>query len=726
MKLGKKLFLMILILNLVGTVALVGTILGLTRQQVSGLINNEIHALAAEKALRIQTWLDGHLGALRSIGQIMERYEQIAADERREWVNLMIKTMVEANPEVIGASGIWEPNALDELDREFIGAQDTDDTGRFLPYWSKTKAGVQVEPLVGFDIPGEGDYYLIPKQTGKEALTEPYMYPVDGVDVFMTTVTVPIKNQGRFVGAVTRDIEIDIIQQQVERIRPYEGSVAAVYSHNGLIAGHFDARRVGKSIQETEQDIAGPHVQKLIASIQNGQEFTFIQHVPLLKKEMLFTSVPFTVGDTNTPWAIIVGIPTQIISAPLYRILLAGLLIGGITIILVSIGAFIMARSISRPIAHTMTVLKGISEGDLTQRININSKDELGDLARYLNFTIDEIKQLIYAIKKEADLLLQTGTDLAVNMSEADISIGNITANIQGVKSQMEKQQASVTGAGSIMGYIDALNAQIQKQTDCVVKSSSSIEQMLANIESVTQSLIKNVVNVTKLTEASEIGRSGLEEVSIDIQTIARESEGLLEINAVMENIASQTNLLSMNAAIEAAHAGESGKGFAVVAAEIRKLAESSGAQSKTIGDVLKKIKGSIDKITKSTNEVLQKFEAIGDGVRLVQNQETSVRNVMEEQSKGSKDILEVISSLNEISGEVKTGAHALLEGSRSVIKESEVLEQIAEAIKSGINEVASGVDQINAAVHRVNKISSQNKENTNVLAQEVSHFKVE
>jgi methyl-accepting chemotaxis protein len=725
-KIGKKLFLMIVILNLAGTVALVGTLLGLVRKQMRELIHNEISALTAENALRIKTWFDSHLDALRSIGQIMERYEQIAPAERRGWINLMIKTMVEANPEVVGASGVWEPNALDGLDREFVDAPDTDDAGRFVPYWSKTKAGVQVEELVGFDVPGDGEYYLIPKQTGKEALTGPFMYPIDGVDMLMATVTVPIMNQGRFMGIVTRDIGIDIIQRQVERIKPYEGSVAAVYSNSGLIAGHFDTRRIGMPMSETEQDIAGPYFREFIAAVQRGEPFTFTQHVPRLEKEMIFTSVPFAVGDTTTPWSVMVGVPAQVISAPLYRILLISIVICGITIILVSLGASIMSRSISRPIAYTMMMLKDISEGDLTKQIGVNSKDEIGALAQYLNFTIDKIKQLIFAIKKEADNLSWTSTDLAANMGEADTLIGTITANIQGIKSQMEKQRTSVTGAGSIMGHIDTLNVQIKKQADYVVQSSSAVEQMLANIENVTQSLVKNTENVTKLTESSEIGRSGLEEVSVDIQAIARESEGLLEINALMENIASQTNLLSMNAAIEAAHAGESGKGFAVVADEIRKLAESSGNQSKTIGDVLKKIKGSIDKITKSTNEVLLKFEVIGDEVRMVANQETGVRNVMEEQSKGSKDILESINNLNEISGEVRTGAHALLDGSRNVIKESEILEQITDAIKIGINEVVTGVDQINAAVHRVTEISSQNKENTDVLAKEISRFKVE
>jgi methyl-accepting chemotaxis protein len=279
---------------------------------------------------------------------------------------------------------------------------------------------------------------------------------------------------------------------------------------------------------------------------------------------------------------------------------------------------------------------------------------------------------------------------------------------------------------GKVMSNIDTLNAQVQKQTDCVSLSSSAIEEMLANIQSVTQTLIRNVENVNNLAEASEIGRSGLQEVSSDIQEIARESEGLLEINAVMENIASQTNLLSMNAAIEAAHAGEAGKGFAVVADEIRKLAESSGEQSKTISTVLKKIKDSIDKITKSTDTVLLKFEAIGEGVQTVTDQETNIRNAMEEQGTGSKSILETISSLNQITGEVKKGAQIMLDGSRQVIKESQTLEEITMEIANGMNEMAVGANQIDIAVNSVNDISVTNKKQIDVLISEVSRFKVE
>jgi methyl-accepting chemotaxis protein len=315
-------------------------------------------------------------------------------------------------------------------------------------------------------------------------------------------------------------------------------------------------------------------------------------------------------------------------------------------------------------------------------------------------------------------------------MNETAAAVNEITANIKSIETQTSQQQTGVKTTGATMEQVvenvESLNTQIQKQSDCVSQSSAAVEEMLANINSVTQTLVKNEANVSKLTRASEVGRKGLRGVSTDIQTIAQESAGLLEINGVMENIASQTNLLSMNAAIEAAHAGDAGRGFAVVAGEIRKLAESSSAQSKTISEVLKKIKGSIDKITVSTSEVLRNFEAISEGVKTVTDQESNVRMSMEEQETGSKAILEAIGNLNAITGEVKGSATGMLGGSRKVIQESKTLERLTGEIGNGMVEMASGAEQINTAVNRVNDISEGNKKQIGRLMAEVSRFKIE
>ena len=439
-----------------------------------------------------------------------------------------------------------------------------------------------------------------------------------------------------------------------------------------------------------------------------------------------FTEIP------SFPWLLFLSVEQREFTGGLVRlryVLLAfglGFVIAGIVV------AAIIGSSIARPIARVAATLRDISEGegDLTRQIAVSSKDEIGDLAHYFNLTLEKIRTLIIAIKNKSANLFDIGNELAGNMTETAAAVNEITANIQSIKGRVINQSASVTETNATMEQItiniDKLNGHVERQTSSVSKSSSAIEQMIANINSVTATLEKNTRNVQELLEASDVGRTGLQDVAADIQEIARESEGLLEINAVMENIAGQTNLLSMNAAIEAAHAGEAGKGFAVVADEIRKLAEGSSEQSKTISTVLKKIKDSIDKITASTNEVLNRFEAIDSGVKTVSGQTENIRNAMEEQSTGSREILEVIGQLNDITQMVRGGSEKMLEGSKEVITEGKNLEMVTVEITSGMSKMATGADQINIAITQVNEISGQNKETIDALVQEVSRFKVE
>jgi methyl-accepting chemotaxis protein len=402
------------------------------------------------------------------------------------------------------------------------------------------------------------------------------------------------------------------------------------------------------------------------------------------------------------------------------------------SMILAGAAALILAFSLTRPIIKVAKKLKEISEGegDLTQTINVSSKDEVGDLANYFNKTLLKIKLLILNVRKEAFTLSEIGNTLSINMTETAAAINQITANIKSIKGRIINQSASVTETNATMeqvvANINKLNVHVENQSANVSRASSAVEEMVANINAVTQTLVHNSGNVKTLKEASETGRGGLQTVAADIQEISRESEGLMEINAVMENIASQTNLLSMNAAIEAAHAGEAGRGFAVVADEIRKLAESSSDQSKIIGIVLKKIKGSIDKIAKSTENVLTRFEAINSGVKVVADQEDNIRSAMEEQGEGSKQVLRSAGDLNEITRQVHSGSQEMLAGAKEVIQESQNLEKATQEITGGINEMASGAEQINIAVNNVNEISVKNREGIDLLIKEVSRFKVE
>jgi len=405
------------------------------------------------------------------------------------------------------------------------------------------------------------------------------------------------------------------------------------------------------------------------------------------------------------------------------------IIVSALAILIMGIVLFIFTGRLIKPL-HLMTnTFAEFANGDLTKRLSEKGDDEIAQTSRSFNKTMEEFRKMIIAVKSQTGTLAEIGNDLASNMTKTVSAINQIASNIQSIKGRALNQSASVTETNATMEQvtvnIDKLNGNVERQTGAVAQTSSALEQMMANIQSVTATLVKNSENVHALQESSETGKAGLQEVATDIQDVARESESLLEINAMMENIASQTNLLSMNAAIEAAHAGESGRGFAVVADEIRKLAESSGEQSKTIGVVLKKIKESMDKITRSTESVLNKFEAIDQGVKIVAEQEEVILRAMEEQGHGSKQVLSAAGQVGEITEQVRGGSIEMFEGSKEVIQESKNLEKATQEITSSINEMVVGAEQVNLAVNTVNDLSGRTRENISALTRAVSKFKV-
>ena len=577
---------------------------------------------------------------------------------------------------------------------------------------------------------GDRDY-IIQAFTGKSVVSDVLISRVTNQPVVMLAapvfrndepgapvvgVLVARKEGGSFLSGLINNIK-SMHKSSFSFITDKEGTIIAHPDHE-LVLQQFNP------IKEAEKD---PSLKPLGNVVERAiREESGIASYTNNGKEMLcaFTKLP------GYSWILILAAEKNETLAHISRIRSIILSIGAICLALSIIIAAITGRSIIKPVINIAAVMEDIGKGDLTRRINLNSKDEIGDMSGNINLMLENIKKLISTIREESGTLSNIGVTLTGNTEKAASAVSGIASTIQSINAKAINQAASVTETNATMKQIshniDSLNGNVEIQSASVSQSSSAIEQMLANIKSVTETLIKNTDNVQELMEASELGRTGLSDVASDIQGIARDSEGLLEINSVMENIASQTNLLSMNAAIEAAHAGEAGKGFAVVADEIRKLAENSGEQSKTISVVLNKIKKSIDKIIQSTEDVLNKFEAIDKKINTVSGQEENIRNAMEEQGTGSKQILEAIGQLNDVTRQVRNGSTEMLEGSREIITEGQNLEKATREITDGMMEIDKNSGEISAAVKEVNNLSVRNKDSIDKLVTAITRFKIE
>jgi methyl-accepting chemotaxis protein len=691
-----------------------------------------LNYLATDQATYWDGREDGYIKQLTGIADIMGEFEMLPAQDRRDQYDNMLKATLNNNTNFVRIFSIWKPNAIDGMDSRYIGRPGSTPTGQYAMTWGRDTGPIEVKPNL---IINEINAWMDGPNALKTRVENPTPFTNAGKETFIIRLGVPItrSTSKEVVGHLCVLIDIAPMQTAVEKtIKDYEEiSAMVVYSGNGMIMGHLVPERVGKMLIDVDT-IYGNYIQEADKAVREGKEFQCSSYSPVLKADMKITIIPFQIGDSDMNWSVMIATSEKYILREVNAITRFTIILAAITIIIAAVIVYFVLNSTTKPIVRVADTLKDISEGegDLTRSIAVSSKDEIGDLALYFNKTIKKIKDLVLLIKRQAGTLSDIGNNLSSNMTETAAAVNEITANIQSIKGRVINQSASVTQTNATMEQvitnINKLNGHVENQSRNVSQASSAIEEMVANISSVTNTLVNNAANVKTLKEASEVGRGGLQEVAADIQEISRESEGLMEINSVMENIASQTNLLSMNAAIEAAHAGEAGKGFAVVADEIRKLAESSSEQSKTIGTVLKKIKESIDKITKSTETVLTRFEAIDSGVNTVADQEENIRNAMEEQGEGSKQVLQSVSGLNELTLQVKSSSEEMLSGSQEVMKESHNLEKVTQEITGGMNEMATGSDQINVAVHNVNGMTTKNREAIDSLIREVSRFKVE
>jgi methyl-accepting chemotaxis protein len=725
-----------IVLSLITAGAVGVTLLIQVRNNIASLSHDKAVASAQDYAGEVRSFFASFWFTAEAVAAVLEDFENIPENSRRSFINIILESELRRHDDIVAVWAVWEPDVLEGNDRRFIGTPGTTDSGRFAPCWYRDDGEILMYALDEdeFEYAQEGEYYQLPREKGYTMLLAPYLDDIGGKQVINTTIAVPIFSHDRnkkVLGVIGIDLGVDILQSMSQEHRPFGNGVSAVFSSDGTVVAHFDPDRIGEPIEETEADMAGPYLDDFMNAVENGTLFYFTNFINEQKAMYNIVVTPIIIGGNNTPWSYAIAVPTKTVMAAVYRMVLTVIIISAAVLTLVIMAAFILSRSLSKPIVTVTDTLKDISEGegDLTKQLLSASNDELGDLALYFNKTLGNIKNLVSVIKYKVHALTNTGHELSVNMATTSSAVDEIAENFEDIKGLEAKQQKASDEVDksleNIKNSIALLNKLIGEQTESVNTSSSAIEEMTANIHSVSQTLIENGKNVENLTEASEYGRTALNGVVQAIQGIAKDSEGLLEINSVMNTIAAQTNLLSMNAAIEAAHAGDAGRGFAVVADEIRKLAESSGKQSKTTAAMLKQIKASIDSITKSSNEVLARFGAIDTGVKTVSQHELNIRHAMEEQEVGGQQILHAIGRLKEITASVREGSQGMYKSGDDLIKETDEFKKISNDAVNGMSGIVNGaLKEIKTAVTHVTEMSAENNKNFEDLKSETVKFK--
>lgn len=384
---------------------------------------------------------------------------------------------------------------------------------------------------------------------------------------------------------------------------------------------------------------------------------------------------------------------------------------------------------ITKPLTMMVDVSKAISEKNLAVSVDYRKNNELGMLGENLNTAVESLRTNISEMQESSDATVKSKDELAASTEETSSAINEISANNVSMRNQINELNRHIMDSTSSITQIDAniknLGNLIDDQAAMVVQATAAINQMIASINNVA-SISESKKNSTK--QLVNTSRTGGEKLAVTNNVISEISDRVTDIQEMMEiinSIASQTNLLSMNAAIEAAHAGDAGKGFAVVADEIRKLAESTSDNAKNISEVIGTITDNIEAASKAGIETQYAFENIQNEVITTEQALNEISASTRELTVGGEEILKAMTQLSEVSESIKTGAVEMEEGSSIVAGAMNNVEQISGTVTNGMEEVTLGIEEISRAMNDLNDIAIQLGDNSDKLDSIIKQFKV-
>jgi methyl-accepting chemotaxis protein len=486
------------------------------------------------------------------------------------------------------------------------------------------------------------------------------------------------------------------------------GSVAAIREYDP-----DQGRYVEKALQVNEDitlgDLSPPMVEAL-NKLQDQDTHILFKHE---KTQNVYVMTRALVPGTN--YIVVLTIPNRVLYAALYNIKFIVLVfLGGIIATVVIVTLILNTRMVT-PIAHTAATLHDISlgSGDLTQRLTVIGNDEVAEVSTHFNTFIHTLQDLVRELMDQEQRIGEISQELEHSSAHISEDVSAIIANIHQLHAQTDEQGQVVGDATGfvrqITDSIDALSKEIESQTAAIIQSSASVHQMTENITSISQHSLQMKTLFQELISASENGKANLGEMQDLVQTLARQSSQLLETNTVINTIASQTNLLAMNAAIEAAHAGEAGRGFAVVASEIGKLAENAARQSKLIRDDLKQSITTITEIVTASANTDTTFNRISQHITRVYTLIEEISQAMTEQAAGSGQLLEALELIQKNTVQIRDESVAVNADSAGILKAMDRLEAASRHVQQSTQEIAEFTSHINKRVTHITEASHKN-----------------